>query len=134
MRLMEPRDVPRLVQLNAEQNRRDGTLYPLPRMFRPDGRPDDNIAMALSVERRGRLRQGIYFQSKIAEMCFAGADRGATEWARGETGVFYALKIMGYEGIRCLIPHAHAEQLSPLMEEAGFRPTNPTFASFYREL
>jgi hypothetical protein len=133
MRTMEPRDVPRLLELYAEQNRRDGTLYALPRLFQFDGRPDENIAMALSVERDGDLAQGLYFQKRqIVEMCFAGPDAKATAYSRREIGpVSYALKSLGYDSILCLVPHVMAQPLKKPLEATGF---NSKFAPFYLDI
>lgn len=135
MRLMQPKDMTRLIQLQAEQNRRDGTIYPLPRMFQPSGLWDTNIAYALTVEKAGEVVQGIYFQSKIAEMCFAGCDPRATAFARQQIEpVGFALRMLGYEAIRCLVPNVRAEQLTKPLLSTGFRRSDERFRSFFLEL
>lgn len=140
MRLMEPRDMPTMLDLYAQQNRRDGTFYQLPRIFQHDGRPDDNIAMALTVERNPaftgcppEIVQGIYFQErKIVEMCFAGPDAKATAFARREIDpVGYALKNLGYDSILCLAPPVRAAQLRRPLEATGF---NSKFTPFYLDI
>lgn len=133
MRLMEPEDVPRMVELYAAQNRRDNTLYQLPRIFQFDGRPDDNIAMALTVERDGAIAQGLFFQKRqTVEMCFAGPDAKATAFARREiVPVSYALRLQGYDSILCLTPHVRASQLKKPLEAAGF---NSKFDPFYLDI
>ena len=87
------------------------------------------------MENAGTVAQGVYFQSSILEMCFAGCDPRATACARREIRpVRYTLKAMGYEGIHSMVPLALAEQLTRPMEAAGFTRTDKKFASFFLEL
>lgn len=124
----------RLIDLHREQNERDGTHYPLPRMFGERGSFDPDIALALAVDRGKELAQGIYFQS-VAEMCFAGCDPRATAYARHEiNAVRYTLRGMGFKGVRCLVPQIRAAQLEQPLLETGFRRTDPEFASFFFDL
>jgi hypothetical protein len=135
LRNLEPRDMAQLIELNEIQNSRDGTHYPLPRMFGERGNFDPDIALALAVDRGKQLAQGVYFQSRIVEMCFAGCDPRATAYVRREaTAVRFTLRGMGYKGVRCLIPHLRVPQLEPALFAAGFVRTDARFASFYFDL
>lgn len=135
VRNLQPKDMPGLIELHGEQNQRDHTSYPLPRMFGQAGNFDPDIALALAVERHGRLTQGIYFQSRIAEMCFAGCDARATAHARHEiNAVRYTLASLRYRAIRCLIPKVRVQELEEPMLIAGFKRTDDEFAHFYQAL
>jgi hypothetical protein len=135
MRSMQPRDMNRLIELHAEQNERDGTLYSLPRMFDERGRLDRNIALALSMTKDDVPVQGVYFGSSTVEMMFAGCNPKATLCsAREINAVRYALRSLKYEAIRCLIPLSRVDQLQRPMEEAGFKRTDTDFAHFFQEI
>lgn len=135
VRNMQPRDVLRLLDLHNKQNERDKTSYPLPPMFNESGRLDSDIALALTVERQGRVVQGVYFQSRIVEMQFAGCDAAATARVRREIqAVSYTLRSLGYKGIRTLIPRVRADQLQKPMLDTGFTRTDDRFASFFLDL
>lgn len=135
LRNLEPRDMEQLLGLHSQQNQRDGTSYPLPRMFGHRGNFDPGIALALAVDRGKQLVQGVYFENGIIEMCFAGCDPRATAHVRRQaTAVRYTLRGMGFRGVRCLIPHVRLPQLEPAMFEAGFVRTDARFASFFYDL
>jgi hypothetical protein len=134
IRSLEPRDMARLLELHAAQNRRDGTRYPLPRMFNPQGGLDPDIALALAVERRQRLTQGIYFQT-MAEMCFAGCDaRSTLEVGREANAIGYTMRALGYTRVRCDIPHVRVGELEESLLAARFRRSDHEFASFFLDL
>jgi hypothetical protein len=133
MRLTEPRDMKRLIELHDEQNARDDTSYPLPIMFAPDGKLMPDIALALTVEKDGEVAQGVYFQTtQVVEMCFAGCDPGATAFSRREIKpVSYVLEALGFKGVLCLVPHPREEVLLKPLVATGF---NARFAAFYLEI
>lgn len=135
MRSMAPRDMEILLPLHNAQNLRDGTEYPLPRMFDERGKLDHNVALAITMAKDGIPLQGVYFGNKTVEMMFVGCNPKATLYsAREIQSVRYALRAMKYEAIRCLIPHARVEVLQPYMEDAGFKRLDDRFAHFYTEL
>lgn len=132
---MRPADVPILLPFHVEQNERDGTKYPLPRMFDPAGQLDRNVALALSMTKDDKPIQGVYFGCSTVEMCFVGCNPRATLYsAREIEGVRYALRAMKYEAINCKIPLSMVDVLQAPMEEAGFKRTDDQFATFYQEL
>lgn len=138
MRSMQPRDIEILLPLHDAQNLRDGTDYPLPRMFDEHGKLDSNIALAISMTRDDSPIQGVYFERHIqrtVDMCFAGCSAKATLYsAREIAGVRYALRAMKYDAIRTLIPRALVGQLQRPLEDAGFKRTDDRFCHFYQEL
>lgn len=133
---MRPSDVPILLPFHVEQNKRDNTDYPLPRMFDAQGKRDSNIALALSMTKDDIPVQGVYFcKNNAVEMCFAGCNPRATIYsAREIEAVRYTLRAMKYEVINCKIPLSMADMLQRPMEDAGFRRTDDRFATFYQEL
>lgn len=135
MRNLIPGDMHRVIELYREQNDRDGTRYPLPRMFGERGSFDPDIALALAVERRGQLRQAIYFQSRGVEMCFAGCDARATLSASMEmNAVAYTLRSLGHKRIHTFIPHIRVPQLEGALLETGFLRKDKEFAHFFYDL
>ena len=135
LRLAEPRDIPILLHKLAEQNRRDGTRYPLPEIFDEDGRQSDNIPLAYVVERGGEIFGGIIFESKGVEMMLVGCNPRVTlTIGKHAPGVLYTLRAMGFNWIRSLVTRKIVGLVKPAMKEAGFRRDDIKFASFFREL
>jgi len=134
LRNAQPKDMPTLRKLHAEQNERDGTAYPLPELFTPDGKFADGIALALAVEKDGEVLQGIYFAVGL-EMCFAGCNPQATAFARREIiAVKYTLRHLGYQWIRSMIPKSIVKILEKPMKRTGFSRDDNWLASFFMEL
>jgi hypothetical protein len=135
MRLLEPRDMMRLRELHAEQNKRDGTSYPLPRMFGYRGHFDPDIVLALAIERRGELVQGVYFQSKMAEMCFAGCDAEATAQVKNEAeAVKYTLRSLGITKLLTHIPLGGPLAIESALVRAGFKSMRADFSTFFLDI
>jgi hypothetical protein len=135
MRSMRPSDVPILLPLHVEQNLRDGTSYPLPRMFDEQGKLDRNIALAISMTKDDEPIQGVYFGARTVEMMFVGCNPKATLYsAREIASVRYALRAMKYEAIHTLIPKALVGVLQRPLEDAGFKRLDERFAYFYQEI
>lgn len=134
MRLLEPRDVPVALDLHRAQNERDRTSYPLPRIFGPNGMLDDNIALALAVERSGTLASAIYFQTRVAEMCLAGCDPQATaQFKREANAVKYTLRMLGMRGLICHVPKSAPPIIGRALIETGFVP-KPELVTYFCEL
>ena len=136
MRNMQPRDMAKIIELHEAQNERDGTHYPLPRMFGEKGQFDHDIALALAVERDSVVTQGVYFQrGSIVEMCFAGCDARSSLYVRNETeAVKYTLRSLGYKGVRSDIPLVRVAELEKSLLATGFKRTDGEFASFFLDL
>lgn len=134
IRLMEPRDVPKLIALQEAQHERDGTHYPLPRFFSEDGKLNPNIALALTVFENGVLRQAVYFVTKAVEMCFVGCDpKASIQVKRDASWVLGALHSLGFDAVHCFVPNHLAGDLARGLFQAGFS-AKPEFTHFYQEL
>jgi hypothetical protein len=113
------------MERHREQNERDGTNYPLPDLFDELGNLARGIALALVVVEDDKVLQGIYFEAKTVEMCFAGCDPRATAVARREIdATAYLLRQAGYELISCLVPKQVAQQIEKPLTKAGFERTD----------
>jgi hypothetical protein len=135
LRQAEPKDMPALLHLLAEQNRRDNTRYPLPEIFDEHGRQADYIPLALVAVRGEEVFGGIVFESKGVEMMLIGCSPRVTLMAAHERqGILYTLKAMGFRWIRSLVTKSVVKNLTPAMKEAGFRRDDKRFASFFREV
>jgi len=137
IRPAEPRDMPALERLLAEQNRRDGTSYPLAEIFDENGFQAENIPLALVIEHGGEIDGAILFESKGVEMMLIGCNPRVTIMAeQNRRAIEYTLKGMGYRWIRCLVTKTHfvLKNLVPQMKQAGFRRSDTRFASFFKEI
>lgn len=134
MRSMEPRDVEQVLLLCDAQNERDGTNYPVPMIFGPDGRLVENMPLALVAERNGEVRQACLFQRTVEMMCF-GTDPHATAFSRGEMGrAAYLLRARGYDDVHCQVPRAMADRMERPLRRAGYERDDDKLAHFYRSL
>lgn len=126
----------RLIELNRRQNERDGTCYPLPRMFGNQGYFDSNIALALAIERAGRVTQGIYFQSRMVEMCLAGCDaRSTLTLAQEAEAVKYTLRSLGVKGILSHVPKSSPPIIGNLLEnDLGFKNLSRDFTTYFLDI
>lgn len=135
MRSMIPADIPLLLPYHQEQNERDGTEYPMPRMFDEKGRLDGNIAMALTMERDGHPTQAVYFARSMVhavEMMFVGCDPRSTVYsAREIQAASYVLKNLKVEAIHCLIPKQLTPSLTRTLCNAGFENR---FSHFFQNI
>lgn len=135
MRLLEPGDMEQLKALHREQNERDGTSYPLPRMFGYKGHFDPDIALALAVEKRGQLVQGVYFQTRFAEMCLAGCNAEASARLRQESSaVQYTLRSLGLKRVITHIPLGGPLAIEQGLLRAGFRSLRADFHTFFLDI
>lgn len=135
LRPAEPKDMPALLHLLAEQNLRDGTRYPMPEIFDEDGRQAENIPLALVIERGGEVFGAVTFESKGLEMMLVGCSPRVTLMtAKERSGVLYTLKAMGFTWIRALVTKKIVNELTPALKKAGFRRDDAKFASFFREI
>lgn len=131
VRLARPSDQNAITRLKDEQNQRDGTCYPAPRLFADDGSPSPNIALALVMEEDGQVVQAAVFE-KTVEMMLFGTDPKATARMRRE--IEFADYLLGEQGIasaHCLVPEALADQVEKPLTKAGFR--RDQFVHFFHE-
>lgn len=137
MRAAEPRDMPALYALLAEQNKRDGTSYPIPELFDAAGRQDRFVPLALVIEHHGKVNGGIIFEhaGRGVEMMLIGCGPRITAMAQAERkGIEYTLRNLGFSWIRCFITKSVVKYLKAPMKDAGFRRDDTRFASFFKEL
>jgi hypothetical protein len=135
LRLAEPKDMPQLFALHAQQNRRDRTRYPLAEIFDEDGRQAPNIPYALVIVRGDEVLGGMIFESKCLDMMLIGCNPRVTLMAERERkGILYTLRKMGFISIRALVTKTVVKQLGPVLKKAGFRRYDDRFASFFRDI
>jgi hypothetical protein len=134
VRNAEPRDIPAIADRHAEQNRRDGTNYPMARIFNEQGQLLPNIALALVVEDDdGAVLQGIVFES-IPEMQIYGTNPRATAFLeRNIEGAWYLLAGKGFQVVNCEVPKQVAKPISKPLKRAGFTRSKGLI-NFFREL
>ena len=149
IRLMEPKDVPAIQKLHAEQNRRDGTNYPFNSPFDAEGKKGPNALICLSVLRGDEVRQGDVVE-RAAELMLFGCDPRATATLHKQIhGVFFLLAQKGYTGLHCMVPkrtswwrrvlHRMLADDIPAavqrsLEDVGFERDDHRLAHFYIEL
>ncbi len=140
VRMMEPRDLPRVWQAADAQNRRDGTSYPVPPIFEMDetspsfGQLKPNVVLALVTEVNGRVRQGHVWLRTIEEMSFGG---GRAEMAFSGQHIPMALdylKRRGYDDVHVLVPRQRLADLEELLDGQGLLRIDHRLAHFFRML
>lgn len=131
----QPKDMPQLLSLHAEQNRRDRTRYPLAEIFDEQGRQRGHIPLALVLCREDEVLGAIVFEAKGLEMMVVGCNPRVTIIAEhAQNSILYALRSMGFRWIRTLIPKSVVKLLAKPMKAAGFRRDDGRFATFFREI
>lgn len=138
---MEPRDLPELFKIAQAQNRRDGTSYPVPPVFGMDetkprfGQLLENVPLALTTERDGRVRTGTVFLRTIEVMHFGGGREDMEFDAQHIPLAFDMLARMGYDDVHVFIPGV---RVSPehrgLLESFGFTRIDNRLAHFLKML
>lgn len=140
LRNMEPRDLIPLWKMADAQNRRDGTSYPVPRIFEIDelsagfGQLVQNVPLALVTERDGRVRQAHIFLRTIEVMGFGGG-REDMEFSAGHIPMALdLLKRRGYDDAHTFIPKLRvSEEHAKLLEAYGMTRLDNRLAHFFRE-
>ena len=133
---MKPEHMEMVSRLHAEQNRRDGTSYPLPRIFTKTGLFTERVPVALVGIAEGEREpvQAIWIERR-AELMFAGCAAKATAFARRDIdGLAGVLSWLGYQGLHCDVPLQWAETIRKPLEKAGFTETDSRLAHFFREV
>ena len=129
-----PSDIDAIERFHRKQNERDGTDYPLTRIFNADGSLSRNVPVALVGDRGGEPMQALYVE-RTAELMFAGCDPKATAFARRDADALCAvLAWQGYTGLHCAVPVALAKAIAKPLKAAGFERTDDRLAHFFRDL
>lgn len=136
LRPARPDDIVFVQQFHADQNRRDGTTYPMPRFFNPDGSLSIHTPVVLVGCQTGSDRpvQGIWVERR-AELMFAGCNPKATAFARRDIdSLITVLSWQGYDGLHCDVPLEWSKRIRKPLEKAGFTQTDDRLAHFFREV
>lgn len=138
LREMKPQDVPAVLARLREQNERDGTSYPMPRVFDANGVRLAGIPLALvAVDEAGAVVQGCVTQ-RTCEMMIFGTNPDATKSSLEEQqAVFYILRQRGYEDVHVLVPEQIAARLCVKLGEdlgMGMMGTGEQLRHYYRRL
>jgi hypothetical protein len=150
IRWMTPADMPALSKLHAEQNKRDGTSYPMSQPFTDCGKTVTSVPIALTITRGDEIRQGVAVE-RGAELLLFGCDPRATaELHRQIHGVFYLLAQRGYSVVHCFVPKRRAwwrrmlyriasigevrGAISRSLEDVGFVRDDHRLAHFLKDL
>lgn len=136
LRPATPDDLEFIRRFHAEQNRRDGTSYPLPRFFNPNGSTTDRVPVSLvGVEEGSEAPTQAVWVERRAELMFAGCNPKATAFARRDIeALAIVLRWMGYTGIHTDVPLHLAEAIAKPLNLAGFERNDNRLAHFYRDL
>jgi hypothetical protein len=136
LRPATPADLPFIKRFHAEQNERDGTSYPLPRLFDKEGNLTDRAPVVLVGVEEGSDEpvQAIWVERR-AELMFAGCDPKATAFARRDIdGLAAVLTWLGYSGLHCDVPLALVEAIGKPLGKAGFEQNDHRLAHFFKDL
>lgn len=123
-------------KFHAEQNLRDGTTYPLTRIFNADGTLTQNVPVALVGEESGAMEpsQALYCE-RTAELMFAGCDPKATAFAMREAeALATVLRWQGYRQLHCFVPLPWLDSIRKPLERAKFTYQSDRLAHFMKDL
>lgn len=138
--MMEPNDLLPLWKMADAQNRRDGTNYPVPKIFEMDrtkpgfGQLVQNVPLALVTERDGRVRQAHIFLRTIEVMGFGGG-REDMEISAGHIPMALDyLKRRGYDDAHVFVPNVRVSpEHAKLLQDYGMTRLDHRLAHFFRE-
>jgi len=136
LRPARPGDMAFIRLFHAAQNERDGTSYPLPHFFDPNGNLTQAVPVALVgvVEGSDIPVQAIWIERR-AELMFAGCDPKATAFARRDIDALAAvLTWWGYTGVHCDVPIELREAIAKPLGKAGFDQNDDQLSHFYKDL
>ena len=142
MRRMRPADLPRVQQLAQEQNKRDGTSYPVPSVFDATGKQLANAPLALvTVDENDFVRQAHIFMRTV-EMCSFGNDPHALSVSlEAINAVCFLLAEQGYMDLHVQVPlgkwrrfNRFGSVVAKALQRIGFARDDHRLAHFYREL
>lgn len=140
VRMMEPNDLLPLWRMADAQNRRDGTKYPVPRIFEMDetqprfGHLVQNVALALVTERDGRVRQ-VHLAMRTIEIMGFGGGREDMEFSAAHIPMMMdSLKRRGYDDAHTFIPNVRvSEEHCKLLQDFGMTRLDHRLAHFFRQ-
>lgn len=140
IRNLEPKDLPALWRMADAQNRRDGTKYPVPRIFEMgESKPGfghlvENVPLALVTERNGRMRQAHIALRTIEIMGFGGGHDDMEFSAAHIPMMMDLLKRRGYDEAHTFIPNVRvSEEHCKLLQDFGMTRLDHRLAHFFRE-
>lgn len=137
LRPATPADLPFIRRFHAEQNKRDGTSYPIPAFFDGDGKLTDRAPVVLvgCIEGTDEPVQALWVERRM-ELMFAGCDNPkATAFAQRDSEALAGiLSWLGYSGLYCDVPIALAEAIGKPLVRAGFKRNDDRLAHFYKDL
>jgi hypothetical protein len=135
LRPARPADMSFIRKFHVEQNKRDGTSYPLPHFFDPNGNLTQAVPVALvGVEEGSDVPVQAIWVERRAELMFAGCDPKATAFARRDIDALAAvLSWWGYSGVHCDVPVELTPHIAKPLGKAGFKQKDD-LAHFYKDL
>jgi hypothetical protein len=138
VRMMQPNDLLPLWRMADAQNRRDGTKYPIPRIFEMDeakpgfGQLVQNVPLALVTEIDGRVRQAFICMRTIEVMGIGGGDMQFS--ASHIPMMADLLKRKGYDDLHTFVPiHRASPAHCKLLQDFGMTRLDHRLAHFFRE-
>lgn len=135
IREMEVRDMEAIQKLHDEQNRRQGTNYPLTNPFDEAWRRRARIPLALTILDGEEVKQGVTFECTAVEMMLAGCDPRATAQLHKEIeAAFYLLRSMGFEVVHTFVPKDVVIPIEKPLEKVGFKRDDFKLAHFAKDL
>ena len=136
LREARPSHLPAIHALHEEQNRIQGTDYPIPRLFTAQGMATREVPISLVGVEEGSEEpvQAIWIERR-AELMFAGCNPKATAFARRDIeGLVSLLTWLGYSGLHCDVPINVLEHITPPLTAALFERNDDRLAHFFRDL
>ena len=123
-------------RLHDEQNKRDGTSYPLPPFFDKHGCVTQQVPVALvGIEEDAEEPVQAIWVERRAELMFAGCNPKATAFARRDIdGLAAVLSWLGYTGLHCEVPMMLADAIGRPLNAAGFNRNDERLAHFFKDL
>jgi hypothetical protein len=138
VRMMEPRDLPRVWRAAAAQNRRDGTSYPVPEIFELDaghkrfGLLKPNVVLALVTEIDGRVRQGHVWLRTVEEMSFGGGKEAMAFSGAHIPMALAMLAAQGYDSVHTFVPKQRLDDLVQMLQNNGLARVDQRLAHFFK--
>ena len=134
---MMPEDVPAVLNLLEEQNRRDGTSYAMPQVFDGQGGRLSRIPLALvavDVE-TGAVVQGHIWEKTLEHMAFGISAEATVCSAHEQEAVWFLLREAGYRDEHMLVPNDRLALMEHGLETIlGMTNTGKVLTHLYRLL
>ena len=135
IREARPQDIPAIEEHCRKQNERDGTNYPVPRIFDESWRWMPNIALAMViVDEKGEVQQAAIYERTVEQLLFGCEPKATAQLHKEIEGVFYLLRQRGYEGVHCFVPKQVELPVSKPLEKVGFKRDDWRLAHYFKDL